>query len=248
MKNLPNSATHPLGRVSIIHLSIAGVQWHLIYSTKATRSKHETVPHTHPSGCVALLGPFSLHETPPEECTDMAQGKIWQREAAQTPTPECQAPNMMIMQSRTTHPPKWVLSLHENPPDEVTDELSVPSPYANPPCMKNGCMQPPATQPKNPAPKHLQSPCRWLIYGTTHPLWRVCGNTWYLCPVQKLPHTKNGCAQPPATQPKNPPAPEHPQPTCRRLIYSTTPRCSGCVVMPDTFALCKNPPAQKMDV
>ncbi|KAF9503947.1 hypothetical protein BS47DRAFT_1369162 [Hydnum rufescens UP504] len=57
----------------------------------------------------------------------MAQGKIWQHEATQTPTPECQAPNTMIMQSRTTHPPKQVLSLCENPPDEVTDELSPPN-------------------------------------------------------------------------------------------------------------------------
>ncbi|KAF9514804.1 hypothetical protein BS47DRAFT_1361513 [Hydnum rufescens UP504] len=152
----------------------------------------------------------------------MAQGKIWQHEAAQTPTPECQAPNMTI-NAISYHTPTLagVLSLHKNPPDEVMDELLCPAPNTTidktayhtptevgafalhkPPCTKNRCMQPPATQPKNPAPEHLQSPCRWLIYSTTHPLWRVplpCAKT--------PPHEKWMCAatrhltqEPPSTQ------------------------------------------------
>ncbi|KAF9518940.1 hypothetical protein BS47DRAFT_1358571 [Hydnum rufescens UP504] len=45
------------------------------------------VPHTHPGRCVALLGPFSPCETPPEECTDRTLGEIqWQAQPLKTPT------------------------------------------------------------------------------------------------------------------------------------------------------------------
>ncbi|KAF9506770.1 hypothetical protein BS47DRAFT_1367127 [Hydnum rufescens UP504] len=45
------------------------------------------VPHTRQGGCVALLGPFSLRETLPEECTDRTLGEIWWRaQPLKTPT------------------------------------------------------------------------------------------------------------------------------------------------------------------
>ncbi|KAF9505391.1 hypothetical protein BS47DRAFT_1368110 [Hydnum rufescens UP504] len=60
------------------------------------------VPHTHPGGCVALLGPISLCETLPKECTDGTLGEIqWQ---CHTPT-------------------KVVHSLHNIQPNQCTDQV-----------------------------------------------------------------------------------------------------------------------------
>ncbi|KAF9509732.1 hypothetical protein BS47DRAFT_1365029 [Hydnum rufescens UP504] len=95
----------------------------------------------------------------------------------------------------TTHPPKWVPSLHENPPDKHPDEpvvcAATQAQSAHPPntmmddityhtpaavgtlsqhenpCTKKGCVQPPTT--RNP----IQEPMTMVQKtSSTHPLWQ----------------------------------------------------------------------------
>ncbi|KAF9503956.1 hypothetical protein BS47DRAFT_1369156 [Hydnum rufescens UP504] len=165
------------------------------------------------------VGPFSLHETPPKECTDMAQGKIWQHKATQTPTPECQALNTMINAILYHTPTKaGTFTLHKSP-------LHKKQMYA--------ATHHPAQEPSTQTPTISMSMVN-IWYHTPTVVPSPCAKT--------PPHKKWMCAathhptqEPPSTQ----------TPATYMLtvnIWYHTPTVA------DTFALCKNPPAQKMDV
>ncbi|KAF9520679.1 hypothetical protein BS47DRAFT_1357472 [Hydnum rufescens UP504] len=106
----------------------------------------------------------------------------------------------------------WTLIVHDNKLNAQPHTCSGSSPLdaQNPTqqeCkMKNGHVQPPRTQSKNPAPKHPQPTQQWMKYSTTHPLQGVLSPTTKPCPKQAhiKPRAKTEHAQPPKG-----PAPKH---------------------------------------
>ncbi|KAF9509150.1 hypothetical protein BS47DRAFT_1365483 [Hydnum rufescens UP504] len=78
-----------------------------------------TVPHTRPGRCVALLGPFSLHETPPKECTNGTLGEIRWWHSHSRPQ-RSYIRNIRRNKYSATHPPKQVHSLRDIRPNRCT--------------------------------------------------------------------------------------------------------------------------------
>ncbi|KAF9514190.1 hypothetical protein BS47DRAFT_1361859 [Hydnum rufescens UP504] len=237
------------------------------------------VPHTPRGRCVALLGPFSLRETPPEECTDRAQGIQGFTQPFKTPmvnypqhatnqtqchTPTLAATRTLILRNnklnagphtrsgstqraavaalwvspRCTKPhptrtqdEKWTWVATRNPIQEPSartptsyttmDEIW----YHTPPvgCLFSHYETPPKAstdeaQGENRARTatqrpHPQAPITGCVVMAGLPLMHE---------TPQEPKMKNGRAQPPGTQSKNP-APEHPQPPQQWMKYHTPP-------------------------
>ncbi|KAF9506902.1 hypothetical protein BS47DRAFT_1367018 [Hydnum rufescens UP504] len=196
----------------------------------------------------------SLRETPPEETRRGPRRNEGLRSPSgfdprsQYRNPRKRTPQRM--KYSTTHPPRRVCgntsspSLRESHPKKANETHGEIRTCA-------------ATQGsiRGPVPKRP----RRIIYGTTHPLRRVCGNTWSPLDVQNpatrtqpRPKTNHGPAQPPATrQPRShashgpntrtapfPSAKPHPKPA------QTKPRQNTDVFSPTTKP---HPPKEYID-
>ncbi|KAF9510264.1 hypothetical protein BS47DRAFT_1364664 [Hydnum rufescens UP504] len=146
--------------------------------------------------------PFSLRKTPPEECTDRAQG-IWGcMQLFKTPMVNylqhvtnqtwCHTPAKIPAQYPCQQA-TWTLIPHDN-------ELN-----AGPHTHSGGCvvmaglplMHETPQEPKtnNGSPEHPQPPQQWMKYGTTHSLWGVPPPTMkpHLKQAQMKPRAKTEC-------------------------------------------------------
>ncbi|KAF9520902.1 hypothetical protein BS47DRAFT_1357276 [Hydnum rufescens UP504] len=165
------------------------------------------VPHTHRSGCVALLDPFSLRETPVELC---AEGEI--RGARSHPRPQ---PSRILNPTTTNQ-----VRRHTHFGGCIRFFLPPRNPIRR---MHRQCTTKyrSAQPPKTPTLECPQPIRRRNEYGATHPLWRV-----FLTlrnPHPKNPRTRLGrntgvCA---ATQDLNPRV--SPTPTMTNQVRRHTP-------------------------